>query len=139
MADLVHDFAYVTQADLEGLISNAAGMIVPTLFEAASFPVWESFRLGTPVACSTVTSLPRQVGSAAVTFDPLSVSQMTEAIKVLWGDEHRNQLLVEAGYRQLSELSWARTARQFLALYKLIGKWPLTDEDSFLLAKAPVL
>jgi glycosyltransferase involved in cell wall biosynthesis len=139
VSDLVTDLGFVEQSDLERLISMARVMVVPTLFEAASFPIWESFRLGTAVVCSTVTSLPKQVGEAAVTFDPYSVEDMATAIHRVWADDTLRLRLVESGRHRLKDLSWERTATHFLAIYKKLGGRPLSDEERALLTSTPLL
>lgn len=137
---LVFDLGHIPQEDLEVLISGAAAMVVPTLFEAASFPIWESFRLGTPVACSTVTSLPRQVGEAALTFDPLSVAAIASTLKRIWTEpREESEVRVEKGFGRLAELSWETTARRFIALYKFIGGRNMTALDSEILSSPPSL
>jgi glycosyltransferase involved in cell wall biosynthesis len=55
----------ISPADLRAPFELCDGVVVPTLFEAASGPVWEAFVAGAPAACSNVTSLPAQVGDAA--------------------------------------------------------------------------
>jgi glycosyltransferase involved in cell wall biosynthesis len=139
VSDLVHDLGFVSQAELEVLISEATAMIVPTLFEAASFPIWESFRLGTPVGCSTVTSLPRQVGNAALTFDPMSVPEMASVVRSLWDETAGSKLLIKRGHERLAGFSWELTAQHFLALYRRLGGGQLSDADRELLKKDPAL
>ena len=113
-------------------------MIVPTLFEAASFPIWEAFRLGVPVACSNVTSLPRQVGDAALVFDPYDVDAMAKAVEVLWTQPIVRAELVGRAHARASVFSWESTARHFLALYRLLAE-RATDDDLALLEAEPVL
>jgi glycosyltransferase involved in cell wall biosynthesis len=139
VSDLVHDLGFVSQAELEVLISGAEAMVVPTLFEAASFPIWESFRLGTQVGCSSVTSLPRQVGDAALIFDPRSIPEMASVIRTLWADPEGRRARVERGRARLHELSWDKTARQFLALYRHLGSGQTQETDRELLSRTPVL
>lgn len=137
---LVFDLGHIPQEDLGVLISAASAMVVPTLFEAASFPIWESFRLGTPVACSTVTSLPRQVGDAALTFDAMSVADMASALKRIWTEPREEaQVRIEKGYERLAELSWEATARRFIALYKFVAGRDLSALDEEILSSPPSL
>jgi glycosyltransferase involved in cell wall biosynthesis len=139
VSDLVFDLGYLAQAEIEALTAASVAMVVPTLFEAASFPVWEAFRLGTPVACSNVTSLPRQVGAAGVLFDPRRAEAIADAIGTLWEDPVRRKQLAELGRARVAEFSWTRTALQFLALYHHVGGRGLSDADRDLLEKEPLL
>ncbi len=82
---------FVDPATLRTLYALATAVVVPTRFEAASGPVWEAFAAGVPVACSDVTSLPEQVGDAALTFDPDDIEAMADAILALWTDAELRQ------------------------------------------------
>jgi glycosyltransferase involved in cell wall biosynthesis len=139
VSDLVIDLGYRLQSEVEALTAGAVAMVIPTLFEAASFPVWEAFRLGTPVACSNVTSLPRQVGACGILFDPRSPEAIADAIHTLWRDTRRRDQLAALGRAQVSSFSWERTARQFLALYRRVGGRDLSDADRDLLEGEPLL
>jgi glycosyltransferase involved in cell wall biosynthesis len=135
---LVRHLGYLSTSQLRAVTEGASAMVVPTLFEAESFPVWEAFRCGVPVACSDVTALPRQVGDAALVFDPLDVDAIARAIEVLWTQPQVSQELARRALARVSELSWEATARHFLALYRLLAG-RATDEDLALLAKEPTL
>jgi glycosyltransferase involved in cell wall biosynthesis len=137
--DLIIDLGYRPQAEIEALTVGAVAMVVPTLFEAASFPVWEAFRLGTPVACSNVTSLPRQVGDCGILFDPHRAETIADAIWTLWEEPLRRKHLAELGRARVAEFSWHRAARQFLALYRFVGGLRLSDADRHLLESDPPL
>jgi glycosyltransferase involved in cell wall biosynthesis len=139
VGDLVVDLGYIAQPQVEALTAGAVAMVVPSLFEAASFPVWEAFRLGTPVACSNVTSLPRQIGVAGLLFEPRQTAAIAEAVGILWEDPLRREHLAHLGRARVTEFTWARTARQFLALYHHVGDRNLSDVDRELLEKEPLL
>jgi glycosyltransferase involved in cell wall biosynthesis len=86
-----------------------------------------------------VTSLPRQVGAAGLLFDPQRAEMIASAIGTLWNDPLRRRCLAELGRARVAELSWEKTARQFLALYHHVGGRALSDTDRALLHKEPLL
>lgn len=121
MEDQVHFLGFVSPTTLYSLYKLATLVVIPTLFEAGSFPMWEAFLAGTPVACSNVTSLPDQAGDAAVIFDPYDVSSIAEAIHLLWSTNDTRARLVEAGTKRVADLSWLKTAEQFCLLYEQVS------------------
>jgi glycosyltransferase involved in cell wall biosynthesis len=130
---------YLSRSDLGAVYRGATGVVIPTLFEAASAPMWEAFRSRVPVACSNVTSLPAQAGDAALVFDPREPPAVAAAMRRLWCDESTRRMLVERGTDNVSRFSWDVTARMFRAHYRrLAGKAP-TEEDRSLLAAPPLL
>lgn len=66
LQDRVRMLGYVDAEELQCLYGLCSAVVIPTLFEAASFPLWETFRSGRPAACANVTSLPRQAADAAM-------------------------------------------------------------------------
>lgn len=133
LSSQVHFLGFVSPSDLQALYRLARCVVIPTLFEAASFPVWDAFLAGTPVACSNVTSLPRQAGDAALVFDPRDVDGMAEAIADLWTNEPLRLELAARGRKNVAQFSWERTARIFRAHYRRLGGRPLTADDEGLL------
>jgi glycosyltransferase involved in cell wall biosynthesis len=107
---------YVPQDDLPALLSGARLFVFPSLYEGFGLPVLEAMACGTPVACSNVSSLPEVAGDAALLVDPLDVRGMAEAMNRLLQDEGLRTQLVERGYRQVRQFSWARCARETLAV-----------------------
>jgi glycosyltransferase involved in cell wall biosynthesis len=139
VADRVTDLGYLSRADLDAVVRRATAMVVPTLFEAASFPVWEAFRAGTPVACSNVTSLPRQVGEAGLVFDPHSAASIADAVERLWTDPPLRERLSGLGRSRVRRFTWCETARRFAAVYRRAAGAELTDEDRHLLEEKPAI
>jgi glycosyltransferase involved in cell wall biosynthesis len=134
LTDQVVWTGFVSPTELHVLFEGAATVVVPTLFEAASGPLWEAFSAGVPAACSNVTSLPEQAGDAALVFDPLDVGAIAEAIAALWLDDDLRTRLAERGRARVAHLSWTRTARIFRAHYRRLAGATLTEEDRALLA-----
>lgn len=135
LSDVVRFVGFVTPAQLQALYGLARCVVIPTLFEAASFPLWEAFENGVPAACSNVTSLPEQAGDAALVFDPHDERAMAEALRGVFTDEALRRALVERGRARVSAFTWDRTARTFRAHYRRIAGRALTDEDRSLLSR----
>jgi glycosyltransferase involved in cell wall biosynthesis len=124
---------FISPLELSCLYRLCRFVVIPTKFEAGSFPLWEAFETGVPVACSNVTSLPSQAGGAALLFDPLNTEQMVEAITRLWFDEALRRDLVLKGHKQVQKYTWLNCAMHFRAIYRKISGRPLTEEDKQLL------
>lgn len=139
VSDLVRFPGYVPALTLQALYRMARAAVIPTRFEAASYPVWEAFQAGVPVACSTVTSLPEQVGDAALTFDPGSVDEVAAAVRRLWTDAELRGSLVQKGRANVQRFSWDRTARTFRAHYRRMAGQRLSSADRALLDAPPLL
>lgn len=135
----VHFVGFVAPVDLQALYALARCVVIPTLFEAGSFPLWEAFQNGVPAICSTVTSLPRQAGDAALLFDPLDPRAIAAALERVWDDEALRAKLVERGRARVREFTWNRTARMFRAHYRRIAGRRLSPEDEQLLSAPPLM
>jgi glycosyltransferase involved in cell wall biosynthesis len=136
ISDQVRFLGFVTPLELQCLYRLSRGVVIPTKFEAASFPLWEAFLAGTPAACSSVTSLPEQAGGAAVFFDPSQPEEIAEAIRSLVSDDDLRRQLVERGRVVVSTLSWRSTANVFRVLYKKVAGRGLDAEERAVLARA---
>lgn len=60
----------VSEKDLRGLYNMAKLVVIPTLYEAGSGPLFEAMRYEVPVICSDVTSLPVTIGNSEFVFNP---------------------------------------------------------------------
>jgi glycosyltransferase involved in cell wall biosynthesis len=123
----------VAPEELRALYRLSQFVVVPTLFEAASGPLFEAWHDGAPTACSTATSLPEQAGDAALLFDPFSVESIADAVKRMATDGALRETLRRNGKRRLRDFSWERTARSYRAVYRRAAGRTLTEEDRRLL------
>lgn len=104
---------YVPEEDIPALYKLATALVMPTLFESLSMPIWEAFFLGCPVAASMVCALPEQVDDAALLFDPNHTEDMAEKIYRLWTDKDLRQRLIQKGYDRIKDLTLENYARRW--------------------------
>jgi len=123
----------VDYKELKLLYRTAQFVVIPTLFEAASGPLFEAWQHGAPAACSSVTSLPEQAAGAALFFDPFSVEEIADAIKKMSSDENLRAELVARGVSRLENFDPERTSKAYRAVYRKAAGAALTDEDEHLL------
>jgi glycosyltransferase involved in cell wall biosynthesis len=123
----------VSTEELSLLYRLAQFVIIPTLFEAASAPLFEAWQHGAAVACSRVTSLPEQAGSAALFFDPFSVGEIANALKTMTADENLRSELRERGNQRLRDFDLERTLKAYRAVYRKAARAVLSEEDEYLL------
>ena len=83
----VNFIGVVDEKVLFSLYRSAKAVVIPTLYEAGSFPLMESIMMNVPVICSNVTSLPDTIGDDKFVFNPSSHSEMADKIlKILFND-----------------------------------------------------
>lgn len=103
----VQILGYVPEGDISTLYRRALALIMPTFFGPTNIPPLEAMVIGCPMAVSNIYAMPEQVGDAALLFNPLSVSEIGEAILRLAIDENLRRKLAEAGRRRVS--LWGQT------------------------------
>ncbi len=92
------------EVTLYSLYKTCLGVVVPTIYEAGSFPVMEAILLNVPVICSNVTSLPETIGDDSFIFDPLNAQDIANKLLKLWGDDEYRQRSIANGSKQAGRL-----------------------------------
>jgi glycosyltransferase involved in cell wall biosynthesis len=110
----------VSAADLAGLYRACRCVVVPTLYEAGSFPVLEALLLGAPVICARTTSLPETMGDPRFTFDPHAPGAIAEAVRLMLTDEQHYAANRANGEQRRIALAETpqRSAEAFLGVYE---------------------
>ena len=108
----VKHIGYVDQEDIASLYKQAQVLVMPSLFESVSIPVFEAFQWGTPVAVSNIVALPEQVGDAGLLFDPLSVNELENVMRRLLEDEGLREKLSNLGKARLNALTFENNGEE---------------------------
>ncbi|MBN1886569.1 MAG: glycosyltransferase family 4 protein [Thermoflexales bacterium] len=107
---------FVAEEDKAALLSGAAAVAFPSLYEGFGFPALEALQCGVPLVCSNSSSLPEVAGQAALLVDPLDVDSIAQALVRIVADEDLRQDLTRRGYEQAARFSWQACARTVLDL-----------------------
>jgi glycosyltransferase involved in cell wall biosynthesis len=134
LRDQVSFLGFVPPEHLRALYHLARCLVLPSLFEANSLPIFEAWLEGTPVACSNVTALPEQLMDAGLLFDPLDPMAIGDALAKLVTDGALCEELREKGRHRLRDFDWARTAKAYRAIYRRTAGSRLVEEERLLLS-----
>lgn len=127
--DLVRHLGFVTPSQLSALYEKSRLTVIPTLYEAGSFPMFEAFSKGSPVVASAVCSLPSQASGAAILIDPGNEYELADRLKQVWSDDSLRCVLRQAGLRRAGEFTWPSTATGYVAAYRRALCLPPTESD----------
>jgi glycosyltransferase involved in cell wall biosynthesis len=134
LSEQVKFLGFVPDEELRCLYRLSQFLVLPTLFEASSLPMFEAWFEGVPVASSNATALPDQALDTALFFDPLDVGAIADAIVRMATDANLRRELIERGRRRLQDFNRERTAKAYRAVYRRAAHFPLTEEDRVLLS-----
>lgn len=124
---------FVPDQDMRAIYRQAQFLIMPTLFESDSSPIYEAWLEELPVICSNVTALPDQVQDAALLFDPYRSESIADSIREVTSNAVLRESLKQRGTKRLKEFQWSRTATAYRALYRLASRRALSPEDEAIL------
>lgn len=116
--DFVKFTGYVQEEEALTLLKNSALAVIPTLYEAGSFPLMEAMAYEVPVICSNVTSLPGTIGDKRFVFDPNDVDSIAEKIAIMLTDEKLREENIENSKTRTCSGNWQNTVSIFLDSYK---------------------
>ncbi len=113
---------YVDRPVLEALYRGAVALVMPTLYEAGSFPVREALRLGCPAICADIPALAEDVGlvgGGAQLVDPLDPEELASAIRQAVEEAAAQRAAAARAGASVEEVfDWRRTARGYLAAFQ---------------------
>lgn len=108
----------VPEDELAWLYRHTASVVVPTIYEAGSFPLMEAMSQAAPVICSDVTSLPETIGDRRFVFNPYDAEALSELIFQMLTSVSFRQENVDNSVRQAERLSRVNAAAHFYEAYR---------------------
>ncbi|MDY0101609.1 MAG: glycosyltransferase family 1 protein [Lentimicrobium sp.] len=118
LTDQVLFTGLVSDADLMGLFKMASLVLIPTLYEAGSGPLFEAIRYQVPVICSNVTSLPDTIKNDEFVFDPLNYDQIAGLIEKALSDPSFVERNKQNSARRVTEFIHADYESSFMKAYR---------------------
>jgi glycosyltransferase involved in cell wall biosynthesis len=121
--DAVCFLGHVSRKQLERLYRGAAAVVVPSLWEAASGPVFEAFAHARPIACSDVSPIRSQVelcGGKARFFDPLEPTEIARAILDVLDEPEPYIASARDAVAYMQQFSWERTAEDYVSIFEWV-------------------
>ncbi len=113
---------YVTDDEVYDLIRNAQLVISPSLYEAGSGPGLDSWKIGTPIAFSNITSHNNQMNflkTRAWVFDPLDPSDIALTInKALFLEKEKTLEMVKTSSEAMAKYTWDDVANQYYKVFQ---------------------
>lgn len=109
---------FVSDEDLAAIYSAAAVYVHPSMYEGFGIMILEAMASGVPVVTSNTSSLPEVVGDAGLLVDPKNPDELVNAIERILGDKKLAEELVAKGLERVKQYSWAKMAKQTLAIYR---------------------
>ena len=121
--DSVRFLGFVPIDTLRAFYQAASAFVFPSLYEGFGLPPLEAMACGTPVVCSSISSLPEVVGDAAEIVNPENVFDIARGMREVLLNQSLRDSLVSRGFEQARRFSWERTAQQVLDAYEEIGSY----------------
>lgn len=114
----VRYLGYVDQRDLPALVAQASLNVYISLYEGYGMPIAESMAVGTPVLCSSVTSMPEVAMDSCFMVNPFNVDDISESIKMLLESESLRLSKVAMAKQIASTYTWAASSNMLISSLK---------------------
>lgn len=104
----IHFTGFVSEKELHALYELCEFFVYPSLWEGFGYPVLEAMLHSKSVAVSNNSSLAELVEGRGLLFNPLSVTEIAESLKILLTNQELRQEYEKKGFEYASEFTWKR-------------------------------
>ncbi|HNU96767.1 MAG TPA: glycosyltransferase family 1 protein [Candidatus Portnoybacteria bacterium] len=113
---------YVKVNEKWELFKNADIFVFPSFYEGFGIPILEAQKIGTPVVCSNISSMPEIIRNpdnnklSAVLVNPYRPKNIAKGIyKIIQNQQLKNEL-IKRGHENVQRFSWLKCAQETLNL-----------------------
>ena len=117
LSDYIKYIGFVPLEDLVSLYHLSYGLIMPSLHESVSLPVWEAMICGKPVATSNICGMPYQLGDLGIYFNPYDENDIANAMLKLWNLENTDEISHKLRDRAKKILDQESYAKELVKIY----------------------
>lgn len=118
LTDRVLHLGYIDYEDLPYLYKMSQMLVMPTLFESVSIPIYEAFSLEVPVCSSNILALPEQVGDAGLLFDPTNSVDIANKIVMYLDDDNLRKEKAILGSHRVANFNHDQYKKRLLEMLK---------------------
>ncbi len=116
LVDRILFTGYISPDEKSQLLSNAASLIIPSLFEGFGIPAIEAMQLNCPVIASNAGSLPEIVGKQGLKIDPYNSNTLTQALELISLSKNQKKYIIR-GNKQLKKFQTSLSIKQLLLAF----------------------
>ncbi len=113
---------YVDDNALPVLYRHADVFAYPSLYEGFGLPPLEAMACGTPVVCSSSSSLPEVVGDAGILVKPGDADMLAQTLAQVLSSVNLRESLSLRGRERASKFSWKKMVESTVSVYKDVAK-----------------
>jgi glycosyltransferase involved in cell wall biosynthesis len=117
LEEKIHILGFLEFEEIPYLYSLSKGLIMPSLFESISIPVYEAFGLCVPVISSNIMGLKEQIGDAGILFDPRDVGNIVDAVRLFMNDPQLQEKIAKKGYEKIKTYSYKTYQKDLISLW----------------------
>ena len=100
------------------IYQSAEIMIYPSIFEGFGITIIESLFSNTPVITSNVGCFQETGGEGAIYINPMSTSELTNAINLIQNNSKLKKKMIEKGHEHIKKFTDNKISKNLFNLYK---------------------
>jgi glycosyltransferase involved in cell wall biosynthesis len=126
---------HVSDDQVAHIFNSCEIVVIPTLHESLSLPVWEAWIYGKPLAYSKIDYLPFQVDGTGFGFNPYDIDSITATLRDIFDRKVDLEFTEKRSKEKLMNLTPEYFAKSCFQLYCKVLNYKLEDKDKNALIK----
>lgn len=122
LADQVICTGYLPDQSLKIAYEQALLFVFPSYNEGFGIPILEAFAAEIPVLVANNSCLPEVGANAVISFDPFSIADMMEKMKIVIVNTDLQKDLIQKGKERLFDFSWEHASKEIIEVFIMAEK-----------------